>query len=411
MIKWEARMKHSLCKNILWWGAVAVLLIGVFIRYSFVPLLVADMEFLNLNWYHAIKTNGMGGVLAPELQYNYSPLHLYLWGLVAALLPDAPNMETLKGISLLAESLLVVFACLLVWLLLPSRRKALGTFICFSLLWLHPLLILNAAGWGQTDALMAAPSLLSVYLLLKRRHALSLAMLGVALAFKLQAIFLLPVFLFAYFCQKNTFSMLWFLLVPSIWVFTGIPMLLLGESPLYAVQCYLGQADLYSHPTYNYPNLYALLGDALSNKQMIQGMVSRYGMALAITALGGMMVWMVAKKASFTSQGMLLLGSWCILVCTFFLPRMHERYGLVGEILLLCWAICLGKPRGFAYILLGLLPVLSAYCEYIFRYPIVSLQAGGVLNMVLLGLLTWELLRSVQPSFFKTVDDPTATLV
>lgn len=396
MMKWEARLATSIKKNILWWGLAAVLLLGVFIRYSFMPLLVADMEFMNLGWYEGIKAGGMKGALAPELQYTYSPLHLYLWTLTAVLFPSLPSMETLKVLSLLFEVPVILLGCLLVYRLLPAPRKALGTWVAFTLLWLHPLLLLNVAGWGQTDVFYVAPSLLALYLLMKDKPGWAMVALGVALAFKLQAIFLLPAFAIAYFCREKKFSLLWFLLVPLVWVATGLPMVFLGESPLYAVECYFGQTDLYTKPTYNYPNWYALLGDALSSKRMIQGMLSRYGMVLAVGALGGMATWLIAKKVQLTDRTLLLLSSWCVLCCCFLLPRMHERYGLVGEVLLVCWAVCLGKPRGFAYVLLGLLPIASAYCQYMFRNPMFSLQLGSVLNLALLGLLTWEMLRETK---------------
>ena len=95
---------------------------------------------------------------------------------------------------------------------------------------------------------------------------------------------------------------------------------------------------------------------------------------------------------------MLLLGAWCVLACIFFLPRMHERYGMVGDVLLMVWAVALAKPRGFGWVLLGLLPTLSAYCEYLFNAPIFSLQFGAVLNLLLLGALTWELAREAAAS-------------
>ncbi|MEG0513885.1 MAG: hypothetical protein RR653_14340, partial [Clostridia bacterium] len=148
--------------------------------------------------------------------------------------------------------------------------------------------------------------------------------------------------------------------------------------------------------TYNYPNIYALMGEAIGNKTMILGMFSRTGMALCIAALGGMAVWLITKKVTLQSRATVLLGAWCVLCCVFFLPRMHERYGIVGELLLLCWAVCLWKPRGFVYVLLGMLPVLSAYAEYMFRHPFFPLQWGAVLNLILLGLLTWEVLREVR---------------
>ena len=75
---------------------------------------------------------------------------------------------------------------------------------------------------------------------------------------------------------------------------------------------------------------------------------------------------------------------------------MHERYGMVGEVLLLCWALCLRRPRGFVYVILSVLPVMSAYAYYLFKASFFSLQLGGAMNLVLFLLLTWELVCALR---------------
>ena len=396
MMKWEENLRGWLIRHALGLGYAAVALLGLFIRYSYLPLLAADLEFMNSSWFEAIKAGGMAGVLDPALQYTYSPFHLYVWTLAAKLFGGFNTYTVLKAVSIIMELLLCAACFLLIRAILPEARKRLGSFIGFTLIWLNPVLIWNAAGWGQTDASFAMLCVLAVLLLIRDKPVWALTSLGLALAWKLQAILLLPLFLVAYFCGKKRFSALWFLLVPGILVASGVPMMLIGQSPLFAVHIYAGQTELYSQITYNCPNLFALMGDAIGNKQMINGMFSRTGMVLCIAALGGMAVWMMVKRVRLTDRMAVLMGAWCVLCCVFFLPRMHERYGIVGEVLLLCWAVAVGKPRGFAYVLLGLLPTMSAYAEYMFRNPFFPLQLGGAMNMALLGLLTWELLRETR---------------
>ncbi|HNW86328.1 MAG TPA: glycosyltransferase 87 family protein [Candidatus Limiplasma sp.] len=390
MMNWELRIQNSLRKHVLGWAFCAVFLLGLIIRYTFLPLMVADMEFMNMGWYGAIKAGGMANALAPQYQWTYSPLHLYLWTLAAQLFPHANDMMVLKAVSLLMEAGLMAAAALLLWAALPAPKRRLGLFAGLSILWLSPILILNVAGWGQTDASYAALSVLSIWLLIRNRPSWSMVCFGFALAFKLQALFLLPALMIAYFCMEKKFSVLWFLLIPAVWVATGLPMALIGQSPLYAVSVYFQQTDLYTNATFNCPNLYALLGDALKSDRMIQGMWQRYGLVLAVASLGGMATWMIYRRKTLNPRQLLLLGAWCVLVCLFFLPRMHERYGMVGEVLLALWAASLWKPRGFFYVALGILPTVSAYCQYMFAKPIFSLQLGAALNLILLMLLTRE---------------------
>ncbi|MEG0513703.1 MAG: glycosyltransferase 87 family protein, partial [Clostridia bacterium] len=200
MMKWEEKLRAWLMAHVLWLGAAAVLLLGLFLRYTYLPLLVADVEFLNAPWFDAIKAGGMAAVLEPSLQYNYSPLHLYLWTL-ATLLPW-DTYTVLKLVSITMEMLLCAACVVLLRTLLPKQNKKLGSFVGFTLLWLNPVLLWNAAGWGQADASFALFCVLALWLLLKEKPAWALAALGVALAWKLQAIFLLPLFMMAYFCGK-----------------------------------------------------------------------------------------------------------------------------------------------------------------------------------------------------------------
>ena len=396
MMKWEAKLQKWLMDHILLLAYVAVAVLGLFLRYSHLPMLAADLKYMNASWFEAIKAEGMAGILDPALEYTYSPLHLYVWMLAAALFGSLDTHMVLKGVSLLFEVGLIAASCGLMGTLMPKKEQKFQRFLGFTALWLSPVLIWNVSGWGQTDALFAVFAVLAVWMLLKDKPVWGLVWLGVSLAFKLQAIFLLPLFMMAYFCGRKRFSVLWFLLVPGILVVSGFPMVLVGESPLFAVNIYLGQTDLYSKITYNYPNLYAIMGDALNVDQMILGMHSRVGLVLCVAAIGSVAAYMMTRRKQLSNSTLVLLGAWCVLCCVFFLPRMHERYGIVGEVLLLCWAVWLKKPRALLYALVSIIPILSAYAQYLFQVPFFSLQLGGVMNLVLLCLVSWEVVLALR---------------
>lgn len=394
MMKWEETLKEWIRKNALLFGYLAVALLGVFLRWSYLPMLSADLKWMNASWFAAIKAGGMGSVLDPQLQYTYSPLHLYVWTLAARLFGSFNTHLVLKGVSFAMEAVLIA-ACFGV--ILRLTKHSLYRFIGFAMLCLNPVLLWNVAGWGQTDAGFAGMCMLSVLLLMEEKPQWGLAALGVALAWKLQAIFILPLFMYAWFQSPKKFSILWFLLVPAIWVGSGVPMVLVGASPLYAAEIYFGQTGMYTQITYNYPNLYAIMGEAVGQEAMYDGMFSRTGMVMLIALLGGMAVWLMQRRMVLREKSTwVLLGAWCVITCVFFLPRMHERYAIVGELLLLCWAVWLAKPRGMVYVIWSVIPVLSAYAEYLLKEPFFPLQLGGVMNLVLVAALTWETVQALQ---------------
>ena len=406
MMKWEANLRKWLMEHMLLLAYAAVVLLGLFLRYSLLPMPSDDLVYMNASWFEAIKQSGMAGILDPALEYTYSPLHLYVWLIAAKLFGSFDTLVVLKLVSLAFEAGLVAALCALMRTLMPQKEHSFHRFLGFAALWLSPVLLWNAAGWGQTDAMFSLFAVLAVWMLLKDRPVWGLVWLGVSLAFKLQAIFLLPLFMMAYFCGKKPFSVFWFLLVPGILVISGVPMALVGESPLFAVNIYLGQTDLYSKITYNYPNLYAIMGDALNVDQMTLGMHSRVGMALCIAALGSVAAYMMLKRCKLDAPTLTLLGAWCVFCCVFFLPRMHERYAIVGEVLLLCWAVWLRKPRALLYVLLSMLPVLSAYSKFLFTIPFFSLQLGGVMNLCLMCLISWEVVLALHACIPAAEENP-----
>lgn len=391
MKDWECRLQDWLRRNILSLGYGAVFLMGLFLRWSYLPHLAADLLYMNSSWFEALKAGGIAAVLDPGLQFTYSPLHLYLWLLPAKLLGSMDTHMVLKMIGLVFEGLNLL-ACWLLLKLLWPKAKALAPFIGFALIWLSPVMLWNVAAWGQTDVYYTLFCVLAVAALVKDKPEWGLCALGVALAWKLQAIFLLPLFVMAYFCGKKRFSLLWFLAVPGILILSGLPMTLVGESPLFAVNIYLGQTDLYTKITYNCPNLFAILG-ATTENSAADGGFSAAGIALCLAALALMTGWLIRRSAVPEGRGLVLLGAWCVVCCVFFLPRMHERYAIVGELLVICWAAGSGKPRAYACVVLTSLAALSAYAEYLFRHPFFPIAVGGYLNLLALGLLTWEIAK------------------
>lgn len=392
-MKWENALREWIRAHAMALGYAAVVLLGLFLRYSYMPLLSADFRFFNIPWLEAVREGGVKAVLNPELQYNYSALYLYLMALLAKL-PGSPDTHMLlKGLCIVMEMLTSLTAFALIRRATASRSHH---FVGFAAVWLSPVLLWNAAGWGQMDTGFALFSLLAVWLLIREKPVWALMALGVALSWKLQAILLMPLFLLYWFCGKKRFSLFAFLLVPAIWVLSGVPMMHFGESPLFAVKTYLGQAEQYPQATFNYPNLFAIMGEAANQKQMVVGMFSRMGIALAIAALGSMAVWMLYRRVQLHgAQSLLLAGAWCVLCCTFLLPRMHERYAIVGELLLLCWAASTGRKRGWICFLASMLTTLSAYAEYLFKHPFFSLQVGGVVNLAVLLYLTWKMITTL----------------
>src|SRR5215211_6676268 len=98
----------------------------------------------------------------------------------------------------------------------------------------------------------------AIYFAIRQRPGLSLLFFSIALAFKLQAVFLFPVFIVLFL--KGRLPLYSFLIIPATYVISILPAYLLGRPLMELLTTYPAQAALYRNVlTLNAPNLYQWL--------------------------------------------------------------------------------------------------------------------------------------------------------
>jgi Gpi18-like mannosyltransferase len=196
-----------------------------------------------------------------------------------------------------------------------------------------PFAVMNGALWKQCDAVYTSFAVISIYYLLKKDYSRSFLFYALSFAFKLQAVFLLPLYLIVYFC-RNDFSILQFLQVPFVYFIAGIPAVIMKKGLKATYFTYLEQTDDSS-------------GNLITNSSCS---IYRFGMksleimklpAILVTltifiATAGFIWW---RKENLQKEGILYLAGWSALTCYMFLPEMHERYDYAAVIILT--ALCL----------------------------------------------------------------------
>ena len=83
--------------------------------------------------------------------------------------------------------------------ILAHHEPYVAAITAFTVIWISPVVLFNSSMWAQCDSIYTFFALLAVYLLYKEKNIPAFVFLGIALSFKLQAIFVLPFFLFIYF--------------------------------------------------------------------------------------------------------------------------------------------------------------------------------------------------------------------
>jgi hypothetical protein len=124
---------------------------------------------------------------------------------------------------------------------------------------------------------------------------------------------------------------------------------------------YLNQAGEFStYLSLNFPNLYTILS---GKDDML--VFSHMGIVLAVSICGLLLVYCLSKKIKMTKENILNLGLLSIMLTTFFLPCMHERYLYMGEVLSVLVFLSYKKNLFVPFVLQTI--SLITYSNYLFK--------------------------------------------
>jgi Gpi18-like mannosyltransferase len=374
-------------KNLLEDSLFATLCVALalILRLALFPYETFDYHNFLGPWYDHLRQNGFQGFKTGFS--DYTPPYLYLLWL-ATYLP-LPKLYAIKSISVLGDFALAFVVLLLVRLKYDRRPVWLGA---FAAVLFAPTIFFNSALWGQCDAIYTTFLLAALYCLLRRWPARALLFFSIALAFKLQAAFLFPLFFVLW--AKGELPLKYFLLLPAVYVALCLPALLAGR-PLYdLLTIYLHQANTYPRLTSSAPNLYQWLPD---NPEVF----GRAGLIFAVTLVGFLSYACLKSDVPWGKHLAIRLALASALLVPFALPYMHERYFYAAD----CIAIVYGFyfPRRF-YVPLAVVTIsLFSYFPFLFndmtviKLPYLALLLAVVLVVVLVDLCK-DLYQSREPS-------------
>ncbi len=332
------RQRASLIAGATDWQMLVILAAGVILALLVrLPLLQfkSDDFFASLKpWFNTIRSQGFSAFASDFSTYN--PPYLYLVYLVLRL---SPNVQPVIGVKI--PGLFGDFACAglvygLVRLRYP-RGWAPSLAACVALF--APTMIVNSALWGQADSLYTAGILGCLYFLLRRKGGLAMLAYGIALAFKLQALFLAPV-LFALLLRGviKWRQVVW---VPAVLLLALVPAWIAGRPILSLLDIYLYQSSQFEFITMNAPSIYTWLPQTKQVFNLFYGPGVIAG-AIAAFFLAALIYEAPAKLENGSLVELALLA---MMVVPFFLPKMHERYFFPADVLSIVFAFYF--PRYF----------------------------------------------------------------
>ena len=367
----------------IWVGVLLfVSLVAFWIRWLGIEHITADIETCLIPWSASMKT-GYGVSILSTYDGDYNmPYVTVLW-----LLNYLPGRTIIKVklFSIFFEYAGAVAGGLIVSHLVAKEKKNIYFVLAYSALILYPSAILNGGYWGQCDFIYVTFLLYMIYALLKDRPVLAMVLLGCAFSFKLQAVLILPV-LVIYYWKNRRFSLLHFLIVPLVMELLCIPAILGGCSVFVPFSVYLRQLGRYPYLYVFYPNFWAFFREA---PYYIFSRVSQFGV---IAVLGVFAVVVIRRKEKTDEKKWLLFLFWSVFVMMCFLPCMHERYGMLLEVVAILYAF-LDKRCSLYAIVIGAGSYI-AYLQVTFAKQIIDDRWIAFAYLLCLGMLTWHLVRT-----------------
>ncbi|RPA19760.1 glycosyltransferase 87 family protein [Gordonia sp. OPL2] len=321
-----ARPRQSTPRWLRWavLGGIVVVALGV--RWWFLDVETLDYRAFLSRWYSTLDDQGFGAFRERFADYNYPYLYL-LWLLTVA---KIPALVGIKAVSIAFDLVLGFFAYRIVALRTDRfwvRASALGAVL------LLPSVIANSSYWGQADSIYTACAVGGVYFLLRaqrdawRRNSVwACVLFGLAISFKLQAVFVLPVL--AWMLLRRRLPWYALLAVPAVYLALDLPAVVAGASWQTALSVYLDQTDSYQQLTLGAANLYQLIpidGDAT--------WLAHLGIASAAAVIAVFLAWSVWRRPAVTPTSILVVATASSVIVPFLLPAMHDRYFYVAEVL------------------------------------------------------------------------------
>ena len=387
MTKIEKNIIGFLEKNITYIFLGAALIISLLVRYFCLPYLSDDMTGYLIPWYDQIGQ--LGGFKALNVQVgNYN----VLYQTIIAMLTYLPGSVVVKYkiVSIFFDYVASVGVFLLIYDKDKKNTKflaLLGAIIAvFS-----PIVFLNSSAWGQCDSIYTSFVILSLVAYKKDKNALSMIFFGLTFAFKLQAIFFLPFFLFEWF-RKKSFSVLNFLLIPLTMIVVCIPAYINGRGFWGFISPYYYQTGSCDKMSFNYQSFWTIISGTSEKRHEYIAAMKVPAVLITFLILFSIMTWLIYRKKELNDRTSLYLAIILAFTCVEFLPGMHERYGYGVEILSIALAFKDKRTIPIA-IALNILTVITYGAELF----------GGAMNITILGIINFAVYLAYLYFFYRNL--------
>ncbi len=365
---------------------ICLFVLGFMVRWKLMPIESADYWGFLKEWMVRIREGGGYRSLGEQIS-NYTSPYMYIMCLLSYISNN--DLYALKLVSIFFDYMASIAVFLIIYQMSGNMRKSV---MGMAILLLSPTVILDSAYWCQCDIIYTTFILYALYNFLKNNSKWCFIFLGISFAFKLQTMFIVP-FLLIMWLKKRTVQLKHFVWIPVIYVISALPAWMMGRDFKDLMLIYFDQSGTYPWGTLEYPNIYALLGEAMPDMRHATE-VSGAGVFMTIIILGGLAYYLYTKDVNVTNEMMITLALLTVAIIVYSLPHMHDRYGFLVDLLAIIYGVMNVRklPVTCGFFLVSIL----TFMPYLIAVHIVPIT---YVSMALLGLIIfvgYDLYRQIK---------------
>ena len=367
-----------------------ITIVSLKIRTNFIRLESGDYQNFLYTWFNQIKEGG--GLLALKQEIgDYNIPYLFIIAILSYL-PINP-LISIKMVSIIFDYSMAIVAMLIIYEIFKDKKnKHIYALLTYSIVVILPTVVLNSSAWAQCDSIYTTFILLSLLFIIKEKYFKAFIFFGIAFSFKLQSIFILPVFIILYLANKK-FSIYYFFIIPIVNIIMCLPAIMAGRSVISCFSIYFNQTGTYTdYISMNFPSIYAMLIKPIGGSNLIANVdkaFSSFGILFTLSIFVIIAIIVIYKDIKIDKKMVISLSLWSVMICTFLLPSMHDRYMYMADVISIIWFI-INKKKIYIPIAINFIS-LYTYIEYLYATRNLQIQYVALLNFIVLFILSKEL--------------------
>ena len=349
----------------------------MFARVSLLYYVSDDYEFFLDLWVKKLASLPVKEALSTPIG-DYNLPYLYILLVFSRLNID--SMLLIKSLSCVFDVVLAFFVMKIVSLGIKDRRLQLAAFL---LTLAAPTIMINSAQWSQCDSIYVSFILASMYASLQGRGRLCAIMWTIAFCFKLQAVFVLPALGIMLFAGKVKLRhLIW---IPVIFFGSLVPAMIAGRSLSSCLSIYANQTQSYGYLFHNAPTIW----------RFFEGADFESFSVVSVFVAGAAVILFIYICMSFLKEleieDFVKLFFLSAMLVPYLLPRMHERYFYMADILALIYFLY-DRRKWYVPVALFLSSVVS-YMFYFTEIVIIDQKYLSIAFIIILAAETREFFK------------------